>query len=340
MGQVVNERMGIGRMNRDSESSERHMTQVEARVTAPHDLLAARHQTKIPDEKILHSTNSGLIVHRTAIVKAQFRSEGRVFARDLAEYITSMQIGVASVFVYEETFGTKDVIHWILHLTSLDAYSTMVRMGNSDPGFRDLFFKERIAPEKGGGTWDRMFVDGSITETVLLPQFYGMYGTGDAGVQVPVQETRSGGLILPPAQHQTSVPGAETLNSATAGIVVHRKGQLKYEFRSEGRQFARAVAEIINKNQRGIASVFLYEEAFGRSDRIHWLIHLRDLSSYYSLIDMRAAMTPEVAEVYNRQWIAPDKGGGGWSRMFIDATLEDVALTPQHWNMYATKAAE
>nr|ASV46885.1 hypothetical protein [uncultured bacterium] len=315
------------------------MSQQEGASETEFTVPTAQHQTSIPYEKLLHSANAGVIVHRTAIVKAEFRSEGRQFARELAEYITSKQVGVSSVYIYEETFGTKDVIHWLIHVSSLDAYSTMVRMGNSDPGFRDIFFKQRIAPEKGGGTWDRMFVDGSITETVLLPQFYGMFGTAMEGVKVPVRETKSGGMILPPAQHQTSVPPEQTLNSANAGIIMHRTGQLKYQFRAEGRQFARAVAETINKNQRGIASVFLYEEAFGRSDRIHWLIHLKDLPSYYSLIDMRAAMTPEVAEVYGRQWISPEKGGGTWDRMFIDATLQDLALTPQHWNMYATKAS-
>jgi|GEM_PF-1988729 len=313
------------------------MTQPEIQTETNTMVPSAQHQTDLPLDQVLHSANSGLIVHRKAIVKAEFRSEGRIFARELAEHITSTQVGVCSVFVYEETFGTKDVIHWILHISSLDAYSSMVQMGNSDPGFRNIFFKQRIPPEKGGGTWDRMFVDGSITETVLLPQFYGMYGTAVADVKVPVRETLSGALILPPAQHQTTVPPEETLNSATAGIVIHRTGQLKYKFRSEGRQFARAVAEIINRHQRGVASVFLYEEAFGRSDRIHWLIHLRDLSAYYSLIDMRAAMTPEVAEVYSRQWISKERGGGDWSRMFINATLEDLALTPQHWNMYATR---
>jgi hypothetical protein len=314
------------------------MSEVKASADHGFTVPSAQNQTAIPYEKILHSANAGLIVHRTAIVKAEFRSEGRTFARDLAEYITAKQIGVASVFVYEETFGTKDIIHWILHISNLEAYSTMVQMGNSDPGFREIFFKQRISPEKGSGTWDRMFIDGSITETVLLPQFYGMYGTATAGLQLPVKETARGGLILPPAQHQTSVPVAETLNSSTAGIVIHRRGQLKYEFRAEGRQFARAVAETINTHQKGIASVFLYEEAFGRSDRLHWLIHLKDLAAYYSLIDMRAFMTPEVSEVYTRQWISPEKGGGDWSRMFIDATLEDMALTPQHWNMYATKS--
>lgn len=300
-------------------------------------IQSARHQSSLPYEQLLHSTNAGLVVHRKAIAKAQFRSEARMFARELGEYITSHQVGVASVYVYEETFGTKDVIHWLLHITNLEAYTTMVKMGNSDPGFRDIFFKERIDAKKGGGTWDQMFVDGSITETVLLPQFYGMYGTAVDGQPVATEETRSGGLILPPAQHQTALAPDQILNSANAGIVIHRTGQLSYKFRAEGRQFARAVAETINLNQRGVASVFLYEEAFGRSDRIHWLIHLKDLAAYYSLIDMRAVMTPEVAAVYSKQWISEEKGGGDWSRMFLEASLEDIALTPQHWNMYATQ---
>lgn len=306
----------------------------------PTEIPTAQMQTDVPYDQLLHSANAGLVVERTGIVKAEYRSEGRIFARDLAQYITSSQVGVCSVYVYEETFGTKDVIHWVLHLPSLEVYEQMVQMGNSDPGFREIFFKQRIAPEKGGGTWDKIFVDGSITETVLLPQFTGMYGTGtDDSPREPL-ETSAGGLILPPAEAQTSVNPAECLNSASAGIVIHRVGQLTYPFRAEGRKFARAVAETINTHQKGVATVFLYEEAFGKSDRIHWLIHLRDLSAYYSLIDMRAFMDPEVAEVYTQEWIPEEKGGGDWSRMFIDGTLEDMALTPQHWNMYATDASK
>jgi Family of unknown function (DUF6039) len=309
-------------------------------MTSPPPIPVARMQSEVPYEKLLHSANAGLVVERTAVARAEFRSEARVFARDLAQYITSTQIGVCSVYVYEETFGTKDVIHWILHLPSLEVYEAMVQMGNSDPGFRDVFFRQRIAPEKGGGTWDRIFLDGSITETVLLPQFTGMYGTATDGSPAEQLQTRDGGLILPPAQAQTSVPPEQCLNTASAGIVIHRTGQLTYPFRAEGRQFARAVAETINTHQSGLATVFLYEEAFGRSDRVHWLIHLRNLAAYYSLIDMRAFMRPEVAEVYTRDWIPAEKGGGDWSRIFIDATLHDMALTPQHWNMYATDASQ
>ncbi|WCN04119.1 DUF6039 family protein [Streptomyces sp. M92] len=78
---------------------------------------------------------------------------------------------------------------------------------------------------------------------------------------------------------------------------------------------------------------FLYEEALGTSDRIHWLIHTESLASYYSLIDMRAWTEDDVRDVYSKEWIAAEKGGGTWDRMFIDATLIDLALTPQHWGM-------
>ena len=157
-------------------------------------------------------------------------------------------------------------------------------------------------------------------------------------VRIGNQAGKEYGLTM----HQAIVPPEETLNSVMAGIVIHRRGQLKYRFRAGGREFARSVADIINKHRRGVASVFLYEEAFGRSDRIHWLIHLRDLSVHDSLIDMRAAMTPEVAEVYSRQGIPKEGGSGDWSRTFLDATLEDVALTltAQHWNMYAKKTPD
>ncbi|MFD4987460.1 DUF6039 family protein [Streptomyces sp. NPDC058374] len=298
---------------------------------------SAQYQTSVPLDQLLHSANAGVIVERVGLIKSEFRSEARMFARELAEYINTHQVGVASVYVYEETFGRKDQIHWLIHVRSLEAYETLVRMGSTDAGFRDIFTKERISPEKGGGTWDRMFVDGSLQETVLLPQFTGMYGTG-LDVDEQAERPKLGGAaVVPPAQHQTSLLPEETLNSATAGILIHRVGQLTYEFRAEGRQFARDVAEAINAKQGGEVTVLLYEEAFGTSDRIHWFIHMKSLASYYSLIDMRAWMEEDVRDVYTKERISPEKGGGTWDRMFIDATLSDLALTPQHWGMYTTR---
>lgn len=62
-------------------------------------------------------------------------------------------------------------------MKSLEEYETLVRMGSTDAGFREIFTKERIAPEKGGGTWDRMFIDATLSDLALTPQHWGMYTT-------------------------------------------------------------------------------------------------------------------------------------------------------------------
>ncbi|MGC4806674.1 DUF6039 family protein [Micromonospora sp. DT233] len=298
-----------------------------------HQIPCAQQQTSVAPDKILHSANAGVIVERVGQLRGDFRSEGRQFARELAEYMNTNYSGLVTVFLYEETFGTKDLLHWFIHLKSFDAYDTLLSMGTRDEGWRDLILRHRIPAERGGGGWERMFLDAGLRETVLLPQFNGMYGTGDLA---PTSNRLGGAEVVPPAQHQTTLPPEEILHSGNAGIVIHRWGQLRYGLRAEGRQFARDVAAMINEQQRGEVTVFVYEEAFGRSDRIHWLLHLKSLSSYYSMIDMRAFMKPEVRDVYTRDRIAPEKGGGTWDRMFMDATLTDLALTPQHWGMHAT----
>jgi len=298
-------------------------------------LPPAIQQTTLDPSRVLHSTNAGVIVERVGQLRNGLRSEGRAFARELAEYINTSQAGVATVFVYEETFGTKDRIHWLIHMRSLEDYETLVRMGTADEGFRELFVRNQIPPEKGGGTWDRMFLDGSLSETVLIPQQWRMYGTVAAG-EAPGTPARAQGWAAAAAQGQTTLPPERTLNSATAAIVIHRTAQLRYEWRSEGRQFAREVVESINSRQEGVATAFLYEEAFGPADRIHWLIHMRSLSAYYALIEMHVR-DEAVRELYFRERIPPEKGGGGWSRMFVEGSMADTALTPQHWGMYATR---
>ncbi|WP_155372898.1 DUF6039 family protein [Catellatospora vulcania] len=303
-------------------------------------IAVAAQQTSLPAHDILHSGNSGVIMERTGQLRAEFRSEGRQFARELSEYINTKYSGVASVFVYEETFGVKDRIHWLMHIKSLEAYETLVAMGSRDEGWREIMFRERIAPERGGGSWDRMFLDAGLQETVLIPQSFGMYGTADTRPDTVSQaEGEVGRFEVPTAQHQTSQSPDRSFNSANCGIIMHRTGELKYEFRAEGRQFARALTDAWNDSLGDVATIFLYEEAFGLSDRIHWFIHLKQLSSYYNLMGLRARVDPKAREAFTKQWIADDKGGGGWERMFVQGSLQDMALTPQHWGMYATKSA-
>lgn len=298
----------------------------------------AQHQTSVPPEALLTSANAGVIVERTAQLKNGFHSEGRKFARGLAEVINTKQQGVATVFVYEETFGTKDKLHFLIHLDSLEAYETLVQMGTKDDEYRDQLTQEQIDAQKGGGGWDKIFVDGSMHETVLLPQFWGMYGTRvDGELEKSSQVYQQQGPItgLPGAREQVALPADQVLNSGTAGILLHRTAQLEYDFRSEGRKFAREVAESINENLPGEATVFVYEEAFGAADRLHWLIHLKSITTYYRLLELHVK-NERVRDLYFEEKIASEKGGGTWARMFVPGTMVDVALTPQHWGMYAT----
>ena len=46
-----------------------------------------------------------------------------------------------------------------------------------DEDVRNLYFRERIPTERGGGNWSRMFVEGSMVDTALTPQHWGMYAT-------------------------------------------------------------------------------------------------------------------------------------------------------------------
>ncbi|MER7168822.1 DUF6039 family protein [Micromonospora sp. NPDC000207] len=300
-------------------------------------LPVAQAQTSLARDAILHSGNAGVIVERTGQLRAEFRSEGRQFARELSEYINTRYAGIVSVFVYEETFGVKDRLHWLMHISSLHAYETLVQMGSQDAGWRDIIMRQRIPDERGGGSWDRMFVDGGLQETVLIPSAFGMYGTSSSTPD-SVTTTPDGPatFAVPVARQQTDVPVDEQLDSTTCGILMHRVGELRYEFRAEGRAFARALCESWNRALAGHATIYLYEEAFGRSDRIHHFIHLKSISSYYTLMGVRAMSDPATREVFTRQWIPDEKGGGGWERMFVQSSLTDLALTPQHWGMYAT----
>lgn len=277
----------------------------------------ARHQSQQPDEALLSSANCGLIVQRIGQLRGKYRSEGRQFARELAEYINENQAGLATVFLYEETFGTKERIHWFIHLRSLDAYPTMVAMGAGDEKFRKLILEERT-PD--GGRWDVMFLDGSLRETVLVPQRW----RGDDGAEPPPDAR---------ARDQSELADDQLLHSANASSIVQISGVLKSRHRERGRRLARELATRWNRDRVGTGTAFLYEEAFGSCDRLHWLVHLSSLGAYRELA---GALTPGPVPPP-----AADPAGGhepeDWRHMFVDGSLREVALTPQYWGMYATQ---
>lgn len=259
----------------------------------------------------LNSANSGVIVMRTGQLRADYGSAGRQYARDFAEQVNSNHL--ATALLYEETFGTKNRVHWLIHAESFDTYEKLLGLSQDD------------------GSWTCMFVDGGVRELVLMPQSFGMYGTADEKPDTVLSADGESPerFMVPTATHQCGQSEADLLHSGNCGILIHRFGELRYEFRAEGRQFARALGESWNASLAGHATIFLYEEVFGRSDRIHWLVHLRSLADYYLLMGLRARVDPAAREVFTKQWIPAEKGSGGWERLFVQGSLQDVALSPQ-----------
>ncbi|MFC9912499.1 DUF6039 family protein [Streptomyces sp. NPDC127197] len=244
----------------------------------------AAHQAELAPADMLHSGNAGVVVQKVGQLKSEFRNEGRMFAREVAKHVNSQQTRKATAFVYEETFGFEDRIHFLIHLKSLDTYYDMVEMGDRDRAFRESIAKERVEAGTGAGAWDRLFVDGSVRSNVLLPW---------------------------------AERAEEPLNSANAGIVLLRSARIGHGFLAEGRELAREFADTVNKRFSGEASVTLFDEAFGDDDRVHWLLHLKDLTVHGRLRDALAV-----------------EGRPG---TFVDGSLTVTALTPHHWGLYATR---
>jgi hypothetical protein len=277
-------------------------------------------QSALAPELVRNSADSRVVIERVAQIGAGRQAEARAFAAALVTRVNSEQAGLVSVLMFEETFGTRDRLHFLFHLESLAAYYDLLQA--------DLA-PSAAATGGFGGRWNELFTAQGVHDTVLIPQFWGMYGTSADGV-LEKQSTvyRScGAVALPPARQQTALPDSQILHSANSGIVMHRSAQPIYNFRSEARTFAREVAESINNNLPGECTVFVYEEGFGSADRLHWLIHLRDLTTYMRLLELHVR-NEQVRDIYFRDRIPAEKGGGTWARIFVESSMHDVALTP------------
>jgi len=292
-------------------------------------------QTSVPADQILHSGNAQVIVERIGQIRGGHGTRAREAVHRACEHINGTLTGRASAFVYEETFGVKDRLHVLVHLRSFDDYESLLQTGGLDADFRNGVLGNHL-PD--GPVWDDMFVEGSVRELVMQPHRWGMHGSlTEEMVKDPSISPIDGGdpsaprFIVTPAQAQTAVPADRTLNSATAGVIMRRTADFNYEFRAEARVFARTIAETVNLNMPGLATVFLYEEDFGRMDRLHWYIHMRSLGVYYQLMGLDARSDPEAPRAsYIQDWISPDRGGGSWERMLVQGSVRDVGLTPAY----------
>lgn len=251
-------------------------------------------QTSLRPEEILHSGNAGLTIHRTGQIKNEFRSGGREFAREVAQRVNETQVGVATVFLYEEFFGVHDRLHWLIHMRSLVDYPTLIAMAVADEGFRSIFLKERIPPERGGGDWGRMFVDGGVEEHVIVPR--------------------------EPGHRQE-----RSLHSADAALIIQRTALPSSGHRRAALRFADDLADHINRQHEGAVSVGVFEERFGQEGRLHWLIHLESLGVYDSL----AATLEDDRQLGALVPAEHLPAGGDWRALFAEGSLHETVLMPQ-----------
>jgi hypothetical protein len=284
-------------------------------------VTTAQDQTTVKPEKVLHSGNSGMIIHRMGQFKYEFAQEGRGFSVDLLKYVNENQVGVATTFCYEEVFGVRDRIHWFIHLRNPNEYRKLVEMVDHDEKFQDISIVDRL-PEKGHGNWEKIFIESSMNERILVPQ-HGLLQSHDSDDHDDDAE-----YFASPARNQTIQPFDIQLNSANAGAIILRTMTVKYEFREEGRLFAFDWQEYVNRELKGTATALLYEENFGQQDRIYTLIHLRSLEDYKTLANLDRS--PEMnTEIYQKQRVHESKGGGTWEGLFVPASIRDTLLVPQ-----------
>jgi Family of unknown function (DUF6039) len=265
----------------------------------------------------LNSGSCGLLLHRVGQFNYGFAREGRQYSRDLVGYMNGKVGGTISTFFYDEVFGVRDRVHWLVHLKAPNDYRALLRMVDDDDEFRDISLVDRL-PEKGHGNWERMFVEGSMVEQVLLPQH---------GLHYHHEDAIDPALYVPAARNQTSQSLDTQLNSANAGAVVLRTADVTYKFREEGRLFAFDWQEAVNVAFPGRVTSLLFEQNFGRQDRIHWLIHLRGLEDYQLLREFDES-EDTMSSIFAKQRIHESKGGGTWDELFVPASIHDVVMVP------------
>jgi hypothetical protein len=284
-------------------------------------IVQAQQQTGLAPEQLLHSGNAGMIIYRVGQLEYEYAREGRAYSVDLLKYVNDNQVGVATTFAYEEVFGVRDRMHWLIHMRSPNEYGKLLEMVDHDEKFQDISVVDRL-PEKGHGNWEKMFTPRSFAERILVPQ-HGLHLRHDEA-EGDAAEAEN---FAPSARHQSTQPFDLQLNSANAGAMVLREADVKYEYRKEGRLFGFDWQEYVNRELAGRVTILLYEETFGRQDHIYWLIHLRGLDDWQALADLERTDGIQ-KEIYAKPRLHESKGGGTWEQLFVSTSIRDTLMLP------------
>lgn len=278
-------------------------------------------QTEVPANELLNSSNCGVIIMRRGQLKNYFRNVGREFAIEVCNHTNKNMKGMISSYIYEETFAQQDCIYWFIHLRSFSDYMRFHRLAKLDPAFGEIFMRDRAPELEGGADWGSMFPDGTFEETVLFPHYWGYDGTVSENATPPKDQRQ--------AKDQTEQAHEEQWHSGNSRVVLMRSGQLKTEFRSEGRVFARAYADYINRSLAGLVTCYTFEEHFGDFDRIHWHINMEKYEDF-EVFTQFIAEDSGYKELLTKDWADGRTDSGNWSGLFQEGGIKEILVCPQH----------
>lgn len=268
-------------------------------------------------EGLLHSLNSGIIIHRVAQVNYDYLGEARTFARELQGYMNGKLTPDATVLVYEEVLGHHGRMHWLLHMKTPADYGRLLHLVDHDKAFQEIYQGDRL-PERGGGNWERIFVQGSFHEHVIVPQH---------GFAREAMDQMEPGRFLPPARHQIGEANAPMFDSAHCGALVLRSVQARYESRDLARFFLSEWQSYVNNALGGLVTVAQFEEMWGAQDRLHLMIHLRDLDTYAHL--RRLELEDEgLRALMKKPRVNLNDAPLAWGGLFDTASMIDSVLLP------------
>ncbi|GGB95821.1 DUF6039 family protein [Pseudoduganella buxea] len=266
---------------------------------------------------VLHSLNAGMLIHRVAQVNYDYMAEARSFSLDLQGYMNAKLNPDATVLVYEEILGNQGRMHWLLHMKHPSDYGRLLHLVDHDKAFQDIYQGDRL-PQRGGGNWERIFLQGSFREKVMVPQ-HGL--AREALDEIPP------GHFLPPARHQISDANVPFLDSANAGAIVLRSFQARYESRDLARYFLNEWQSHVNQRLPGAVTSAQFEEMWGRQDQLHLLIHLRNLDSYAALRQLELTDTGLHA-LMQKPRVNLAGQDLAWGGLFETGSVHDTVLLP------------
>nr|ASV46887.1 hypothetical protein [uncultured bacterium] len=266
---------------------------------------------------LITSLSAGLIIHRVGQVAYGFAEEARGFSRELQRYMNTRLSSDATTLVYEEVLGQYGRMHWLVHMKTPSDYGRLLHMVDHDKAFQEIYQGNRL-PERGGGNWERIFVQGSFRENVMVPQH---------GFAKESMDELEPGRFVPPARHQLAPTGQPHLDSSSAGALVLRTVQARYESRDLARYYLYEWQSYVNKAAPGIITAALFEEIWGSQDKLHVALHLRSLDDYQRLHQLET-QDEGLKQLMAKPRVSLAGQPTGWGGLFANATMTDTVLLP------------